>query len=245
MAAVGWSTRQLADLAGTTLRTVRHYHEVGLLPEPERAPNGYKSYGVAHLVRLLRIRRLVDLGFSLPRIADLGAADEHPDQALRALDAELAATIERLQRARVEVAQLLGASAPTDLPPELAMATAGADLTDADRTFVVVMSRVLSPAALDAYTRMLQAPEVVPAGRELDNLPADADERTRRELAARLLPQIRDLYTEYPDLLDAGAVANASTAAHAVDVAITDLYNSAQRDVMRRVAQELRDGALS
>ncbi len=72
---VGWSTNQLADLAGTTLRTIRHYHEVGLLAEPERQANGYKSYGVPHLVRVLRIKRLTGLGLSLTEIADLGDED--------------------------------------------------------------------------------------------------------------------------------------------------------------------------
>ena len=102
---MAWSTRELAELAGTSLRAVRHYHEVGLLPEPERRSNGYKQYGVAHLVRLLRIKRLADLGFSLPQIAELGDDDEHPAEALRALDAELAATIERLHAARAELAR--------------------------------------------------------------------------------------------------------------------------------------------
>src|SRR6185312_16235456 len=35
-AAVAWSTSELAHLAGTTARTVRHYHDVGLLEEPRR-----------------------------------------------------------------------------------------------------------------------------------------------------------------------------------------------------------------
>ena len=100
---MAWSTREIAELAGTTLRTVRHYHDVGLLPEPERRPNGYKQYRVAHLVRILRITRLTGLGFSLSRIAAMGGADD-PEDALRALDAELAATIARLQRVRVELA---------------------------------------------------------------------------------------------------------------------------------------------
>ena len=101
---MAWSTREIAELAGTTLRTVRHYHDVGLLPEPERRPNGYKQYRVAHLVRILRITRLTGLGFSLSRIAAMGGADDHPEHDLRALDAELAATIARLQRVRVELA---------------------------------------------------------------------------------------------------------------------------------------------
>jgi hypothetical protein len=54
---VAWSTREIAELAGTTVRAVRHYHEVGLLDEPKRRANGYKQYGVAHLIRLLRIKR--------------------------------------------------------------------------------------------------------------------------------------------------------------------------------------------
>ena len=51
---MAWSTRQLAELAGTTVKTVRHYHEIGLLSEPERASNGYKQYRTEHLVRLLQ-----------------------------------------------------------------------------------------------------------------------------------------------------------------------------------------------
>jgi DNA-binding transcriptional MerR regulator len=69
---LAWSTREIAELAGTTVRAVRHYHEVGLLAEPERRANGYKQYGVAHLIHVLRIKRLTDLGFSLSQAyADL------------------------------------------------------------------------------------------------------------------------------------------------------------------------------
>jgi DNA-binding transcriptional MerR regulator len=114
---VAWSTREIADLAGTSLRAVRHYHEVGLLGEPERRANGYKQYGVAHLVRLLRIKRLTELGFSLSQIAAMGEQDDHPEEALRTLDAELTATIERLQRVRVELGLILQRGTPMDLPP--------------------------------------------------------------------------------------------------------------------------------
>ncbi|BBX09716.1 hypothetical protein MAIC_45190 [Mycolicibacterium aichiense] len=144
---MAWSTRELAELAGTSLRAVRHYHDVGLLPEPTRRSNGYKQYGVAHLVRLVRIKRLTDLGFSLPQIAAIGEHDEYPEQALRELDAELAETITRLQRVRAELAELLTQSAPTDLPPDFVAPDTAAKMTDADRSLVVVLSRVLGPAA--------------------------------------------------------------------------------------------------
>ncbi|WDV32001.1 MerR family transcriptional regulator [Streptomyces sp. AD16] len=115
---MAWSTREMAELAGVSLRAVRHYHDIGLIEEPERRSNGYKQYGVSHLVRLLRIKRLTALGFSLSQIADM---DDDPDSGpdprdLRALDAELAATIERLQHARAEVGALLRGRAASDLP---------------------------------------------------------------------------------------------------------------------------------
>lgn len=114
---VAWSTRQLAELAGTSVRAVRHYHDVGLLAEPERRPNGYKNYGTPHLTRLLRVKRLAGLGFSLAQIAKMGEAAEPPEQSLRALDADLAATIERLQRVRAELARTLRRTTPTEPPP--------------------------------------------------------------------------------------------------------------------------------
>jgi DNA-binding transcriptional MerR regulator len=110
-----WSTRQLADIAGTTVKAVRHYHAVGLLDEPDRAGNGYKQYGDTHLTRLLQIKRLRDLGVSLSEIASIDRADLVPDGAVRLVDAELAATIEGLQRIRTELAIVLRHRASTDM----------------------------------------------------------------------------------------------------------------------------------
>src|SRR5689334_4999697 len=87
--AAAWSTRQLAELAGTTIRTVRHYHQIGLLAEPERSRNGYKHYGTSHLARLLQIRRLADLGMPLSQIASLGDPSRCPADLLRDLDRDL------------------------------------------------------------------------------------------------------------------------------------------------------------
>nr|WP_205327245.1 MerR family transcriptional regulator [Glycomyces sp. YM15] len=123
---------------------MRHYHEVGLLDEPERLRNGYKQYGVARLVRLLRIKRLADLGFSLPQIAAMGDA-VHPQEELRELDAELKATIERLQRIWTELGAILRESAPTDLPPEFARAVSVEKMTGSDRAFMTAMSRIIGP----------------------------------------------------------------------------------------------------
>ena len=211
---MAWSTREIAELAGTSLRAVRHYHEVGLLEEPERRANGYKQYGVAHLVRLLRIKRLVDLGFSLSRIATMGDADDHPEQALRTLDAELAATVERLERARVELSLILREAAPTDLPAELAPAAA-AGLSGTDRSFLVVMSRVLGPRGMQSYADAVRRPPSDPGLDDFDDLPADADADVRQEMAERVARHVRALLAEHPGLGDMTADARAGSASTA------------------------------
>ena len=59
---------QLAAYAGVTVRAVRHYHQIGLLPEPERDHSGYRTYDAAAVVRLIRIRTLADAGVPLARV---------------------------------------------------------------------------------------------------------------------------------------------------------------------------------
>ncbi|TCP45809.1 DNA-binding transcriptional MerR regulator [Tamaricihabitans halophyticus] len=242
---MAWSTREIAELAGTSLRAVRHYHEVGLLAEPERRANGYKQYGVAHLVRLLRIKRLVDLGFSLTQIAEMGDADDHPEQALRTLDAELAATIERLQRARVELGYILQKSAPTELPPEFVPAATETPMSKEDRTFLTVLGRVLGPEGMASYAGLVRRPIIDPVGLEFENLPADADERARVDLAERLVPLVQAIYREHPDLLTApmDAPRGEQYATKNVRKAMVDIYNPAQVDVLTRLRGLLRKPA--
>ena len=58
---------EIAELTGTTVRTVRYYHSLGLLPVPgERG--GWRDYDLGHVARLSRIRWLVQAGVSLETI---------------------------------------------------------------------------------------------------------------------------------------------------------------------------------
>ncbi|MFD6140590.1 MerR family transcriptional regulator [Promicromonospora sp. NPDC060271] len=110
---------ELAALAGVTVRTLRHYHQIGLLPEPPRTAGGYRHYDVSHLVRLLRITRMTALGIelsALPAVLDDPAAAE---ELLDELDRRAAADIERLTARRADIAALRHSGAPPDLPPEL------------------------------------------------------------------------------------------------------------------------------
>ena len=47
-------SNDVAKLAGVTVRTLRHYHQLGLLSEPPRRANGYRDYSPADVARVLR-----------------------------------------------------------------------------------------------------------------------------------------------------------------------------------------------
>jgi DNA-binding transcriptional MerR regulator len=112
---------ELAELAGVTPRAIRHYHRIGVLPEPPRRGNGYRTYGPADLIRLTRIRRMQDVGLSLAEIGRLeaDAAEGGTRAALLALDAELARRQEELTRRRAAVAAVLAGPGDLALPAEL------------------------------------------------------------------------------------------------------------------------------
>lgn len=101
--------KELADLAGTTVRTVRHYHHVGLLAVPPRV-GGLRDYGVDHLARLLRIRWLAEAGLSLSTIADVLPAQGQADggAALDDLRATLSGIDERLAELAVQRERVAG-----------------------------------------------------------------------------------------------------------------------------------------
>ncbi|WP_265582731.1 helix-turn-helix domain-containing protein [Streptomyces ferrugineus] len=213
---------------------MRHYHEIGLLEEPERAANGYKQYGIKHLVRLLRIRRLVDLGVPLSDVPSLEASDERGERILRALDAELAASIERQQRIRRELAAILDNRASIDLPTGLKPLTD--DLPEAQRSLLLAYSSFLTPSAMSAIQQQLSGPRSDVAA-QFEALPADAPEDVRRQLAQRLAPEARKQQEDHPFLrdLEVSSRRDGATTRSVLGQALSEFYNEAQLDVLRHV----------
>ncbi|MDT9593171.1 MerR family transcriptional regulator [Nocardioides zeae] len=88
-----------ATFVGTTPRAIRHYHEIGLLPEPERGGDGNRLYGYDDVIRLLWIRRTAEAGIALDDIAvafsDAGPADGTGEQ-------QVGDVLDRLERSLVE-----------------------------------------------------------------------------------------------------------------------------------------------
>ncbi|PPF26165.1 MULTISPECIES: TipAS antibiotic-recognition domain-containing protein [unclassified Rathayibacter] len=77
-----WTVHEVARLAGTTSRTLRHYGAEGLLPPSRVGANGYRYYDAAALVTLQRILLLRDLGLGLPEIGRILRRDAEPVAAL-------------------------------------------------------------------------------------------------------------------------------------------------------------------
>jgi DNA-binding transcriptional MerR regulator len=110
---------QLAAYAGVTVRAVRHYHQIGLLPEPERDASGYRRYGARAVVSLIRIRTLANAGVPLSQIAQMLEADAATfAEAVQRIDDHLRDEIERLETSRKQIAQLAAGDSLT-LPPEV------------------------------------------------------------------------------------------------------------------------------
>ncbi|MEU4285613.1 MerR family transcriptional regulator [Nocardiopsis dassonvillei] len=107
-----------AAFAGTTPRAIRHYHEIGLLPEPERGSDGRRRYGYEDMIRLLWVLRMADAGIALNDIRDAfttgtastgtGSGDgisgilERLEETLAEQEAELGRQRTAVQRMRTE-----------------------------------------------------------------------------------------------------------------------------------------------
>ncbi|WP_039826060.1 MerR family transcriptional regulator [Nocardia testacea] len=121
---------EIATAAGTTPRAIRHYHRLGLLPEPIRPGNGFRDYGLAELARLMRIRWLADNGLPLGAVAAVfetehGESDTGDLRAdLAALHDEISHRVTQLVRKKEGLGRMLAAvdagRTLTALPPELA-----------------------------------------------------------------------------------------------------------------------------
>lgn len=238
---MAWSTKQLAELAGTTVKAIRHYHEIGLLEEPHRTSNGYKQYEVRRLVSLLQITRLTDLDMPLAQIGAMRRTDVDPDTALRELDEELQVTIARLSRVRAELSLLLSQQSSADMPA--GVAPLPADMSEKDRSALLVYSRVFGLAELRDLRQNLVDMRKNPAAEEFDSLPPDADEATRQTLAEQYASQLRALISRYPWMSDRGsrALRGGAFAEQTISEAMRDLYNPAQLDVYDRLHRLLQD----
>ena len=98
---------QLAQYVGVSTRTVRYYHQRGLLPEPGRTSGGYRTYDADAVIRLTKITTLARSGVPLARIEELLAADpETFREGVADIDRDLEQRIRDLRRDRERLGHL-------------------------------------------------------------------------------------------------------------------------------------------
>nr|WP_042194032.1 MerR family transcriptional regulator [Kibdelosporangium sp. MJ126-NF4]CEL21033.1 regulatory protein, MerR [Kibdelosporangium sp. MJ126-NF4]CTQ95453.1 Transcriptional regulator, MerR family [Kibdelosporangium sp. MJ126-NF4] len=158
----GVTTGQAAAFAGVTIKTIRHYHQHGLLDEPPRDSSGYRRYGSADLLRLVQVRTLAAAGVPLAEVA--GLLDADPDQFAAALvdvEQRLTDRINELHARRDTLRQL--ADGDRVLLPDRALAVLDR-LTDlgfspdyvAGQREALVLARALAPEFFDTFLTHLE-----------------------------------------------------------------------------------------
>lgn len=88
-----WTVKQLAKLAGVSVRTLHHYDALGLLTPAHVGQNQYRYYGKTELQRLQQILIYRELDFPLAQIAELIDAEDHGR--LQILQAQRQALLDR------------------------------------------------------------------------------------------------------------------------------------------------------
>lgn len=84
-----WTVNEIAERAGISGRTIRHYHQIGLLLPDRVGSNGYRYYGPDAVARLQRILLLRDTGMPLTEIAAALEMSATPETEIEALTGHL------------------------------------------------------------------------------------------------------------------------------------------------------------
>lgn len=242
---VAWSTKQLADLSGVTLRSIRHWHQVGILPEPERRSNGYKQYTAWHLVLALRIARLTSLGFSLDRVATMLDAEEQGQESLRGLHTELESRIAELQGILADVEDLIERGISPDLSPEALLAMDALGPGPGSRNVAILLARLLPKEDIPSFADAMHgAPAALTVfHEELLRLPADAPDSEIRSLAEQGAALVADFLAEKGDALPPfDAVVGDEVSAEAMTTLIHEHMNPAQQQAMTLIIDQLNRG---
>ena len=197
----GVTIGQAAAFVGVTIKTVRHYHRLGLVAEPERDGSGYRRYGSADLLRLVQARTLAGAGVPLAEVGELLDAD--PERFAAALDdvhRRLTEQVEELIARRDTLHRL--AQGDRALLPDRACAVLdrlvglgfGPEYVATQRE-ALVLARALVPEVFDAFLTRLEHglgdPESVELTmRGLDAASWDPDDPRIEELASALADKL-------------------------------------------------------
>ena len=96
-----WSSAELAELAGVSTDTLRHYERKGVLARPRRSSNRYRQYPSEALQRVQLVRRALSVGFTLDELARILKERDHggaPCEEVRHLATQKLSNVEKQLR---------------------------------------------------------------------------------------------------------------------------------------------------
>jgi DNA-binding transcriptional MerR regulator len=199
-----YSIGELARLMGLTVKTIRYYSDIGLVPEASRTPSGYRRYDDAGMARLELVRTLRDLGIDLAAIRRIAEQRMTLEEVASAHADAIDLHIRQLTLRRAVLRALArNGSRPQEVRRMTAFARASAD--EANRIMEEFLAAVFAGREDDPFAeRMRAALPVLPSD------PSDAQVDAWIELGALVSDssfrdRVRSMVAEGQRRRDSGA----------------------------------------
>ncbi|MFJ3936031.1 MerR family transcriptional regulator [Streptomyces parvus] len=226
-----------AAFAGCTPRAIRHYHGIGLLPEPERGGDDRRRYGYEDMIRLLWIRRMADAGIALEDMRDAFAEDPADAQDGDGIEAVLARVEDSLaereaelrrQRTAVQRMRVEGSRAGllSEFVTERLKGLPEGSLRRADLDTLLVTERIFGPLGAAVQATRFVALATHPALREESDR-VDAAEEALDDSVAVDDPRVANVAVERHAFETALHAAIEELGLDADDDALFDAWNAA------------------
>lgn len=206
---------EAAEIVGVPATTLRYYEDIGLIDQPARGANGYRSYDDADLARLRFVTATKNLGIPLTDVAELVRAFDVEDcstvahQVVETVAVRLAETQDRIgeltalaDRLREVSGRLAAAPAARPCDAGCPCATAAPDRLADRRTLIPLGPRASTTAAVPPPDGLVVACSLDGAatGERVARWRALAARATRRDPVegglALVLPSAPGLVTE-------------------------------------------------
>lgn len=248
---------KIAQLAGVTVRTLRHYRTIGLLHEPPRGDNGYCEYSIDDLIRLLRIKQLASLGFSLEDIGGMLASLDADDgskaaELLDELDRELVEQIEQLEKKRQTLALIRSQQLDADVPTRLASVIGmlkeyglPEDAMKSERSVMLLAGAMLSESDLDdteaAYQDLVDRgliDDYIKLNDWILELSDDATEAEKSAVVEKMVAVVKPVF----DRIDTSSWAEEPTEA---ELQAESIFSQYQEQQLTPVQKEVTDRAIA
>lgn len=97
---------EISSQTDISARTIRFYEDKGIIPMPERDPNGYRNYDRSIISRLKFLKNAQQLGFSLSEIKELTDMKIVPDMSCESVHEKAKSKILDIENKIKELARI-------------------------------------------------------------------------------------------------------------------------------------------